>query len=179
MNLKEIILEAYVEVLREQEALKTSTQEILGKFPTLKRQLVSLLTDEYDEFVEDLRWIAPKPSTFEVQLKNGQTFFLKWMGNAFQAQIEGKKYFLDSTREFQQALDRLNTVLKYGIPVSPEEGGGEGGEDMGFGGTSGGGGEFPGEEAPDTGTEPETPTEPDTGTEPEVEFEEPGEEPEV
>src|SRR6056300_625664 len=121
MNLKDIILEAYYEVLEEQAVLKTSTQEILGKFPTLKRQLINLLTKEYDEFIEDVKWIAPKPSTFEVTLKNGQTFFLKWTGTAFQAQIEGKRYFLDSVREFQQALDRLNQILKYGPPKLPDE----------------------------------------------------------
>ena len=37
-ELKALLLEAYIEVLREEEApaLKTSTQEILGKFPTVK-----------------------------------------------------------------------------------------------------------------------------------------------
>jgi len=67
-ELKEIMLEAYVEVLQEEEGavLKTSTQEILGKFPTVKKTLVSLFTREYPEFITDVRWVVPKPSTFEL-----------------------------------------------------------------------------------------------------------------
>ena len=81
-DLKNLIIEAYVEVLREAEApaLRTSTQEILGKFPTVKKTLVSLFTNEYDEFIEDVKWTVPKPSTFKVVLKNGQSFDLKWTG---------------------------------------------------------------------------------------------------
>jgi hypothetical protein len=54
-ELRDIIVEAYVELLRETPevpALKTSTQLILGKFPTLKKSLVKLLTHEFDEFIE-------------------------------------------------------------------------------------------------------------------------------
>jgi hypothetical protein len=82
-ELRDIIVEAYVEVLRETPevpALKTSTQEILGKFPTVKKTLVSLFTQEYPEFVTDVRWVVPKPSTFAIDLKNGQSFNIKWMG---------------------------------------------------------------------------------------------------
>lgn len=155
-KLKEIILEAYVEVLREAEApaLKTSTQEILGKFPTLKKQIVQLLTQEYDEFVEDVKWTVPKPSTFKVVLKNGQTFDLKWTGKGFDATIEGKGYFLNNVSEYQQALDALGRIMKDGPITQGEE---PGGEDFAAeppaGG--GGGGDFPGGEA---GAE-ETPTE--------------------
>ena len=49
-ELKDIIVEAYVEVLRETPevpALKTSTQLILGKFPTLKKTLVKLKRQEF------------------------------------------------------------------------------------------------------------------------------------
>ena len=76
-DLKNLIIEAYVEVLREAEvpALRTSTQEILGKFPTVKKTLTSLLTNEYDEFIVDVKWVAPKPSTFQVVLKNGTRMY--------------------------------------------------------------------------------------------------------
>jgi hypothetical protein len=171
-ELKEIMLEAYVEVLQEQEGLelKTSTQEILGKFPTVKKTIVSLLTQEFPEFVQDIKWVAPKPSTFQVVLKNGQPFYLKWTGKGFDAQIEGKNYFLGSTSDYQQALDKLNDILKNGPISQGEEPGGEefGAEPAPAGG---GGGDFPGgeagggeaapefgaEETPEGGAEPETP----------------------
>ncbi len=157
-DLKNIILEAYVEVLREAEipALKTSTQEILGKFPTVKKTLVSLFTNEYDEFIEDVKWTVPKPSTFKVVLKNGQSLDLKWTGKGFDATIEGKQYFLNNVSEYQQALDALGRIMQDG-PISQGEE--PGGEDFTAepapGG--GGGGEFPGGEA---GGAEEAPAEP-------------------
>lgn len=126
-DLKNLILEAYVEVLTEAEtpALRTSTQEILGKFPTVKKTLVSLLTNEYDEFIEDVKWTVPKPSTFKVVLKNAQTFDLKWTGKGFEATIEGKRYFLNTVSQYQQALDGLNRILRDGPITQGEEPGGE------------------------------------------------------
>jgi hypothetical protein len=175
-EIKELMLEAYIEVLREEEGavLETSTDEILGKFPTVKKTLVSLFTREYPEFVTDIRWVAPKPSTFAVDLKNGQSFNLKWMGKGFQAQIEGKKYYLDTLQDYQQALDKINDILKNGPITQGEE---PGGEEFGADTAApagGGGGDFPGgeaggepaaefgaEEAPageeEAGAEPETP----------------------
>lgn len=127
-QLKEIILEAYIELLQEEAevpALKTSTQEILGKFPSVKKTLVSLFTKEYGEFIEDVKWVAPKPSTFQVVLKNGQSFSLKWMGKGFEAQVEGKLYYLNNIAEYEQALDKINDILKNGPISSGEEPGGE------------------------------------------------------
>jgi len=146
-----LMLEAYVEVLQEQDGavLKTSTQEILGKFPTVKKAIVSLFTNEFPEFITDVRWVVPKPSTFAIDLKNGQSFNLKWMGKGFQAQVEGKKYFLNNISDYQQALDKINNILKTGPITQGDE---PGGEDFGApaepaatGG--GGGGDFPGGEA--------------------------------
>ena len=126
-QLKDIIIEAYVQALSEVEApaLKTSTQEILGKFPTVKKTLVSLFTHEFDEFVEDVKWTVPKPSTFMVALKNGQTFDLKWTGKGFEANVEGKRYYLNNTSEYQQALDSINRILKDGPITKGEEPGGD------------------------------------------------------
>jgi hypothetical protein len=176
-ELKEIMLEAYVEVLQEEEGavLKTSTQEILGKFPTVKKTLTSLFTSEFPEFVTDVRWVVPKPSTFAVDLKNGQSFNIKWMGKGFEAQIEGKKYYLNDLPDYQQALDKINDLLKNGPISQGEEPGGEEfgapAEPAAAGG--GGGGEFPGgegggeEAAPEFGAE-ETPAGAEGATEPET-----------
>ena len=180
-EVQQLMLEAYIEVLQEEEGavLKTSTEEILGKFPTVKKTLVSLFTQEYPEFITDVKWVVPKPSTFAIDLKNGQSFNIKWMGKGFEAQIEGKKYFLNTLPEYQQALDKINDLLKNGPITTGEEPGGEdfagaepaagggGGGDF-PGGEAGGGGEaaaeFGAEEAPEgggeeAGAEPETPEE--------------------
>jgi hypothetical protein len=168
-ELRQLMLEAYVEVLQEEEGavLKTSTQEILGKFPTVKKTLTSLFTSEFPEFVTDVRWVVPKPSTFAIDLKNGQSFNIKWMGKGFEAQIEGKKYYLNDLPDYQQALDKINDLLKNG-PISQGEE--PGGEEFGAPAepAAGGGGEAGGEPAPEFGAE-ETPAgEEEVGAEPET-----------
>ena len=177
-NIRDLLEEAFYEVLSEQE-LKTASQEILGKFPTLKRQLVALLSEEFEEFIDEVKWIAPKPSTFQVVLQNGEKFFLKWNGAGFEAQIAGKQYALNYVSEFQQALDKLNELLKSGplksLADMDAEAEAEAGDDEFGGGDFGGGdddfgGEEGGEEDFDAGEEEEGE---------DVEFEEPGEEPEI
>ena len=177
-DIRVILEEALYEVLSEQE-LKTASQEILGKFPTLKRQLKALLSDEFEEFVDEIKWIAPKPSTFQVVLSNGEKFFLKWEGNGFEAQIAGKKYALTYVSEFQQALDKLNELLKSGpmksIADMDAEADAESDDDFGGGGDDfGGGGDF---EEPAGGEEDLGGEEEEEGED--IEFEEPGEEPEA
>ena len=174
-TLRGVIEEAYIEVLREEGAvLPTGTQELLKKFPTLERNIVNLFTEDHEQFIEAIEWIAPKPTAFKVILKNGQTFILKWMGKSFEAQIMGKRFALDKVSEYQQALDKLHELLKQAPAGTTEEPlDGEAG-DLGSGG---GGGDFPGEEGGAEGGEEDLDFE--EGGEEEVEFEEPGEEPEA
>lgn len=115
LELRQIIFEAYAEVLSE-GVVPTSMDELLGKFPSLYRTVKNLLTDDFTSFVTGIEWVSPKPSTFRVVLNNQQSFYLKWLGEGFQAQIEGKKYYLENSQEFQQALDRLSELLKHSEP---------------------------------------------------------------
>lgn len=166
----------------EETVLETATDKMLGKFPSLKQAIESLLTNQYGEFVEEVLWVAPRPSTFRVELKNKQNFILKWTGKGFEAQIQGKRYYINKLADFEQALDKLNELLKYGPNTGGEPG--DGGEDDGSSGSSGStsGGDFPGaeggggeEEAAPEGGEEEAGGA-DLGGE-DVEFQEPAEEP--
>ena len=158
-ELEEVILEAYVELLKEEEpVLRTSTQEILGKFPTVKKTLIKLFTQEYPEFVTDVKWTVPKPSTFKVVLKNGQALDLKWTGKGFEATIEGKGYFLNNVTQYQQALDAVGRILRDGPISQGEEPGGE--DFAAEPAAAGGGGDFPGAEA---GGAEAAPAEPEAG----------------
>ena len=47
----------------------------LTKFPELKRIIVDLLTYEFDNFIASIDWVAPKPTTFRINLKNGFNFY--------------------------------------------------------------------------------------------------------
>lgn len=164
-ELQDLILEAYVEVLAEQE-LPTTVDELFSKFPTLYRTIENLLTPDYQNFLSNIEWVSPKPSTFRVILKNQQAFYLKWLGGGFQANIEGKRYNIEETSEFQQALDRLGELLKHSEPTADVDGmGGDVTDGADFGDTSAPateptGGEPAvdfGDEAPAAGGEEEAP----------------------
>ena len=93
--------------------------------------------------MDTIDWISPRPTSFRVNLKNGQDYILKWTGKTFEAQIMGKRYLLSNISEYQQALDKLAILYRE----SPMKGAGEeGGEFDADTGGGGGGGDFPGGE---------------------------------
>lgn len=163
-ELKRLIEQAYIEVLLEQDkepapedltgddtagpetVLEDATDTMLEKFPTLKATLVKLMTQDFKEFVKSVDWISPRPTSFRINLSNGQDFSLKWTGKTFDAQIQGKNYALGKISEFQQALDRLG-VLYQEAPLTGAGLEGEPGAEGETGsGAGGGAGDFPGGE---------------------------------
>jgi hypothetical protein len=125
--------------------LEDATDTILGKFPTLRQAIIKLQTEDFKEFVDTIDWISPRPTSFRVNLKNGQDYILKWTGKTFEAQIMGKRYLLSNISEYQQAIDKLAILYKE----APMKGAGEeeGGEfDADTGGGGGGGADFPGDD---------------------------------
>lgn len=128
----------------EETVLEDATDTMLGKFPTLKQAIIKLQTEDFKEFVDTIDWISPRPTSFRVNLKNGQDYILKWTGKTFEAQILGKKYLLSNIADYQQALDKLAILYKE----APMKGAGEdaGEFDADTGGGGGGGGDFPGGE---------------------------------
>jgi hypothetical protein len=167
-DLKQLIFEAYIEVLREEGAvLPTKMDTILQTYPDLVKTLESLFNKNFKDVVIDIQNPVPVPTEFNVTLVSRQNFFLKWMGKHsikpgsisapedngwFQAKIAGKKYNLNNEGEFQQALDSLGELLKT-APIGgqePVEGVDTGTEENPFGGEpeagaadSGFGGETP------------------------------------
>ena len=103
----------------------------LTKFPELKSIIVDLLTPEYDNFVASIDWVSPRPTTFRINLKNDQLFYLIYGKRSFIAQVEGKKYYLLNLPEEQHAAEAISRILRFG--VKPEEGEEDGdiGGDMG------------------------------------------------
>ena len=127
----------------EGPVLEDATDKILGKFPTVKAAIIKLQTDDFKEFVDSIDWISPRPTSFRVNLKNGQDYILKWTGKTFEAQIMGKRYLLSNIADYQQALDKLAILYKE----APMKGAGEDAEDASdFGSADTGGGDFPGGE---------------------------------
>jgi hypothetical protein len=194
-ELEEMIFESYAEYLREQNRLLTedkekdenmiygegavlpdATEQMLAKFPTLKHALIRLQTENFMEFIADIDYISPKPTEFRINLKNGQDFILKWMGKDFEATISGKKYYLGTLVDFERALDKLANLYQEGPMGKDEEEPGKGPEDRGEAGAGGGGGNFPGEEAPTEAPEEGPEETPEEGSEEEQPQGESGEE---
>lgn len=141
-------------------SLPTGMDQILAKFPTLRHALIRLHTEDWEQFVQGITWVSPKPTVFRIQLKNGQDYTLKWMGQDFEAEISGKKYYIGQIGDYQQALTKLSILYQEGpMGEDPEADAGNGGgsEPGGFGGGAGGGGDFPGsgEEGGSEGSEDE------------------------
>jgi len=86
----------------------------LTKFPELKAILIDLLTHEFDSFLEGIDWIAPRPTTFRINLLNGQSFILIFTERSWIAQVEGKKYYLLNLDEEEYAAQSISRILQYG-----------------------------------------------------------------
>jgi len=98
---------------------------VLTKFPKLKEVIVDLLTDQYEVFMTDIEWVAPRPTTFRIVLGNDENFLLIYTERSWIAQVEGKKYYLLNLGEEEQAAQAISRILAYGqkTETSTEAGG--------------------------------------------------------
>ena len=76
-------------------------------------------------FISSIDWVAPKPTTFRINLKNDFNFYLIFTKTSWIAQVEGKKYYLLNLPEEERAIDAIARILRYGAPdsSSSDEGG--------------------------------------------------------
>ena len=86
----------------------------LTKFPEFKAVIVDLLGHDYAKFIDAIDWVAPKPTTFRVNLLNGQSFYLVYTERSWIAEVEGKKYYLLNLNEEQNATNAIARILRYG-----------------------------------------------------------------
>tara|TARA_R110000796_G_scaffold251212_1_gene382101 strand:+ start:23 stop:493 length:471 start_codon:yes stop_codon:yes gene_type:complete len=109
-------------VIRDRKKAEIASVEYdeLTKFPELKKAIISLLTTDFDPFLSSIDWVAPRPTTFRINLRNDQNFYLIWMGRSWVAQIEGKKYYLLNLPEEERAVEAIARILRYGSPESKE-----------------------------------------------------------
>jgi hypothetical protein len=120
---KERIKGLAFEVIKDRKRAEIASVEYdeLTKFPELKKIIVTLLTADFDPFLSSIDWVAPRPTTFRINLRNDQNFYLIWMGRSWIAQIEGKKYYLLNLPEEERAVETIARMLRYGAPDSGEE----------------------------------------------------------
>ena len=139
-------------VYKAQQKVESKAVEYdeLTKFPELKTVIVDLLTADFDSFLASIDWVAPRPTTFRINLKNGEEFYLIYNKRSWIAQVEGKKYYLLNLPEEERAAEAIARILRYGSKTEEGEGADvEGAEDM----------------TADTNTETEIETTTDTETE--------------
>jgi hypothetical protein len=92
----------------------------LVKFPALKDIIVDLMTDQFDSFLESVDWVAPRPTTFRVNLLNGQNFLLMFTDRSWIAQVQGKKYYLLNLDEEERCALAINRLLRVGPAAGAE-----------------------------------------------------------
>jgi len=86
----------------------------LTKFPELKAIIIDLLTVDFDKFLESIDWVAPRPSTFRINLLNGENFLLEYNERSWVAKVQGKKYYLLNLDEEERAAESIARILSYG-----------------------------------------------------------------
>ena len=128
-KIKRLAPAAYASV-KKAEATAVEYDE-LTKFPELKAVIIDLLTSDYAKFIDSIDWVAPKPTTFRINLLNGQSFYLIFTDRTWIAEVEGKRYYLLNLPEEQRAIEKISRILRYGAQA--EEAGSvdvEGSEDI-------------------------------------------------
>ena len=90
---------------------------VLVKFPTLNDIIVKLLTDQFELFLKDIEWVAPRPTTFRIVLANDQVFYLIFTDRTWIGKVEGKKYYLLNLSEEQNCIESIARILAYGAKV--------------------------------------------------------------
>jgi hypothetical protein len=114
------------DVLQTQDVeVEEETYPLLMQFPSLKEVIIDLLTKQYKDFIKDIWWVAPRPTTFKIILENDQYFYLIYGQRSWIAKISGKKYYLNNINEEQNAARAIADLLMFGPAATKEEVSGE------------------------------------------------------
>ncbi|MDB4489650.1 hypothetical protein N9034_00540 [bacterium] len=111
-KIKSLALRVVGEKVKSEDAALAYDE--LTKFPELKDVIVSLMTHEFDSFLERIDWVSPKPTTFRIVLLNGESFLLTYSPRSWVATVSGKKYYLLNLDEEEYACQAISRILQYG-----------------------------------------------------------------
>jgi len=93
---------------------------ILRKYKRLNKNLITLMGDNFEEYLDGIFIISGKPTTFKILLKNNQYFFMTFMGKAYEAGVQGKRYYLMNIGDIQRATMAINRIQRYGAKSKSE-----------------------------------------------------------
>jgi len=131
---KQLLLEKYIKVavkkaLKEQEEQQRKAEKamyMVYRFPGLKKVMEELMSPAFGRYVNGINIVAPKPTTFQVDLINGQDFSIKYLGRGnFNVKVAGKKYNIVNLGELERASQGIADLLE--LNYAPKEGAESGG----------------------------------------------------
>ena len=127
---KQLLLEKYIKVavrkaLKEQEAAQKQAEKsmyLVYRFPGLKKVMHDLMSPAFGRYITGINIVAPKPTTFNVSLINGQDFTIYYLGKGkFMAKIAGKKYYPYNLGELERANQAIADLLELNYGTIGEE----------------------------------------------------------
>ena len=168
---KKLLLEKYIKVavrkaLQEEEQKQkkaTKAMYLVYRFPGLKDLMINLMSPSFARYIANVSIVAPKPTTFKVELTNGEDFNIRYDGKKnFTVKVAGKKYNVQNLGELERAQQSIADVLELNYAINEkEEGTGESNKpDAGaeaFSAASAPSVEIPAETPPTSPATPETP----------------------
>jgi len=128
MNRK-LLLEKYIKVavkkaLKEEEERQQRAEKamyLVYRFPNLRKVMEDLMSPAFGRYVNSIYIVAPKPTTFKVDLVNGQDFSIKYIGKGnFNIKVAGKKYDPLNIAELERASQSVADLLE--LNYAPKEG---------------------------------------------------------
>ena len=126
---KELLLEKYIKkavrkAIREAEEQAKQAEKamyLVYRFPGLKKLMEDLMSPAYGRFINNIDLVAPKPTTFNVKLINGESFVIKYVGRGnFVVKVSGKKYDPINLGDLERASDSIASLLE--LNYAPAEG---------------------------------------------------------
>jgi hypothetical protein len=122
--LKQLIEQEIRALLKEEIEAKVSSFEedpvnyILKSYPTLEATLVMLMSKGYKDLITGIYIVAYKPTTFKILLHNGQEFLLTYLGRAYEATVQARRYYLMTVGEKESAVMAVRDLLLLGAPMN-------------------------------------------------------------
>jgi hypothetical protein len=116
-----LLLEKYIKVavkkaLKEQEVAQKKSEKsmyLIYRFPGLKKVLENLMSPSFGRYIANIDIVAPKPTTFKIELINSQIFYIYYLSKEeFMAKISGKKYYTDNLGDLDRASDAITALLE-------------------------------------------------------------------
>ena len=118
--MNKLLLEKYISVavqkqLKEEEERQKHAEKsmyLIYKFPGLKKSIEDLMSPAFGRFISGVTLVAPKPTTFRVELANGYDFNIIYLKkNTYSVKISGKKYYLNDLGDQERATQAIADLL--------------------------------------------------------------------